>query len=221
MIVCCRFDAEILETTFAEFPDLAVEVEGLDAGPSAPVRLIFWARGVPADALEAALSADPTVDDVRRLRTVDDAILYRSTHPKDLPAVTIYEASIEHDALLLVAINEGEGWDVRFRIPDRETLSSFCGQCRDLGIDVEVTAIHDRDDETCAGFGLTPSQREIVTLAWERGYFSVPRETTLSTLAEELGISQQAASERLRRGLLTLVSNSVCERNASAAIDER
>ncbi|WP_169051814.1 helix-turn-helix domain-containing protein [Halorhabdus amylolytica] len=211
MIACCRFDAEVLETTFAEHPDLSLEVEGLHAGESIPFRLVFWARGAPAADLDVSLAADPTVEDVRRLATTDDAVLYRSMHPGDLPAVSIYNAAIEHDALLLAAINEGDGWNVRFRIPDRDALSTLCERCQDLGIGVDVTSIHDRDDATCYGFGLTPSQREILTLAWERGYFSVPRETTLASLADELDISQQAASERLRRGLWVLVSNTVCE----------
>lgn len=213
MIACCRFEAEVLETTFAECPDLRLEVEGLHAGKSIPFRLVFWARGVPAADIDAALAADPTVEDARRLTTAENATLYRSMHPGDLPAVSIYDAALKQDALLLAAINEGDGWDVRFRIPDRDALSALCGRCRELDVAVDVTSIHDRDDTACYGFGLTASQREIVTLAWERGYFSVPRETTLASLADELDITQQAASERLRRGLWVLVSNTVCERD--------
>ncbi|WP_210408922.1 helix-turn-helix domain-containing protein [Halorhabdus rudnickae] len=221
MIACCRFDAEVLQPTFAEYPDLSLELEGLHAGESTPFRLVFWARGVPAADLDASLADDPTVEDVRRLATTAEAPLYRTIHPGDLPAVSIYNAAIEHDALLLAAISDGEGWDVRFRIPDRDALSALCERCRDLGVRVDVTSIHDRDEATCYGFGLTPSQREIVTLAWNRGYFSVPRETTLASLANELDISQQAASERLRRGLWVLVSNTVCERDADGTADRQ
>jgi predicted DNA binding protein len=37
-------------------------------------------------------------------------------------------------------------------------------------------------------------------LAVEEGYFATPKETSLSALADRLGISQQALSTRIRRG---------------------
>ncbi|MFB6202764.1 MAG: helix-turn-helix domain-containing protein [Halorhabdus sp.] len=215
MIVCCRFDVGVLDQTFAKYPDLSVDVEWLHGSESIPLRLVFWASGVPGTKLDAALAADPTVEDRRRLTSVDDQTLYRTRHAADSPAVTVYNAAIEHDAVLLASSNDGEGWDVRFRIPDRNTLSRFCQHCREFDIEVDVTSIHDRDVTTCAGFGLTDAQRDIIALAWERGYFAVPRETSLSALGAELGVTQQAASERLRRGLSALVSHTVCERRSN------
>lgn len=221
MIACCTFDTPILGPTFAQCPDLSIEVEGLDPGKAAPLRLIFWARGVSAAELDDALAADDTVIDATKLTTADDAILYQSMHPEEMPEVEIYEASIANDALLLAATSDGDGWDARMRIPDRESLSALCDRCKELGVQVQVNAIRDRDTVTRYGFGLTPSQREIVALAWDKGYFSVPRESSLADLAGELGISQQAASERLRRGLWVLVSNTVCERDEVAECDRQ
>nr|WP_044950765.1 helix-turn-helix domain-containing protein [Halorhabdus tiamatea] len=173
--------------------------------------MVFWAHGVDDDTLEATLRADPTVATVKRLSSKASGTLYRSTHA-DLPTVAVYNAAIEHDVLVLAGSSDGDGWNVRLRIPDREALSVFCDRCAQLGVDVSVRSIRDRneaplDDE----FGLTTSQRELLALAWDRGYFSIPRDASLSELAAELGISQQAASERLRRGLRTMVSNTVCE----------
>ncbi len=53
--------------------------------------------------------------------------------------------------------------------------------------------------------GLTTEQREALAVAYRNGYFAVPRETTTAALAEKLGISGQAVSERLRRGYTRLV----------------
>lgn len=221
MIVCCTFETTILGSTFSQHPDLTVEVEGLDGGPSVPLRLVFWARNVDAGDLDAALTADETVSAVTRLASADDATLYRTIHPEDVSEVGIYNGALEHDALLLAATSDGNGWDVRMRVPDRESLSAFCAHCEEFGVPVQVNSIRDRQDVTRYGFGLTPSQREIVALAWDRGYFSVPREASLADLAGELGISQQAASERLRRGLWVLVSNTVCERDEMADCDRQ
>ncbi|WP_181685987.1 helix-turn-helix domain-containing protein [Halorhabdus salina] len=189
-----------------------IEIEGMDGGESVPLRLVFWARGATAKALDGALAADRTVADAERLTSTDDAILYRSIHSADMSTTAVYNAAISHDAVLLAATSDGDGWDVRMRVPDRDALSGFVDQCHQLGVDVAVNSIRDQDQMSRYGFGLTPSQREILTLAWDRGYFSVPRETSLGDLAADLDISQQAASERLRRGLWQLVSNTVCER---------
>lgn len=58
-------------------------------------------------------------------------------------------------------------------------------------------------------FGLTPAQREILGYAVESGYYSLPREVSTQELADEFDISDQAVTERLRRGISTLVLNSL------------
>ena len=55
------------------------------------------------------------------------------------------------------------------------------------------------------------SHRELVWSAVERGYFKVPRQTTLQTLADEHGISDVEASERLRNGLDAVLRESFDE----------
>lgn len=55
-------------------------------------------------------------------------------------------------------------------------------------------------------FSLTDVQRETLLAAHETGYFEVPREATLGDLAEQLGVTDTAASQRLRRGMATLVA---------------
>lgn len=47
---------------------------------------------------------------------------------------------------------------------------------------------------------------EFVTTAAEVGYFDVPRKTPLTELAEEEGISDIEATERIRRGVKELIA---------------
>ncbi len=58
-------------------------------------------------------------------------------------------------------------------------------------------------------YGLTDPQYEVLTLACDRGYFAIPRQAELDDLAEELGVSHQALSERLRRGVEALVTDTL------------
>lgn len=48
---------------------------------------------------------------------------------------------------------------------------------------------------------LTPRQREILSLAWNLGYFDIPGKIGLAKLAGLTGLSRNAVSQHLRRGL--------------------
>jgi predicted DNA binding protein len=52
---------------------------------------------------------------------------------------------------------------------------------------------------------MTADQQEAILKAYERGYFEVPRNTTISELSEVFEISDNAYSQRLRRGLSSLI----------------
>lgn len=88
----------------------------------------------------------------------------------------------------------------QLRFPTDAAASQFQQQCHETGLTIDVTSVHDtsrsgaaRPDE------LTTPQRDLLELALGSGYFAIPRQATLVELAEELGVSDQAASERLRR----------------------
>lgn len=51
--------------------------------------------------------------------------------------------------------------------------------------------------------------RETLVAGFDRGLFSVPRKTDLSTLAGDMDVTHQALSERLRRAHGTLVGNTL------------
>ncbi|GAA5059049.1 helix-turn-helix domain-containing protein [Haladaptatus pallidirubidus] len=58
---------------------------------------------------------------------------------------------------------------------------------------------------------LTAAQRDALVAAVEHGYYRIPRDIALEDLADSLGISRQAASERLRRGIEQLVTTVLIE----------
>jgi len=60
---------------------------------------------------------------------------------------------------------------------------------------------------------------ELLSTALDRGYFRVPRETTLVALAEEHDISDVEASERLRVGIEAVLRDHLDEVDAAADTD--
>ena len=86
--------------------------------------------------------------------------------------------------------------------PDRDRL--FEGFYE---LDVAVLSAHCRVGVWT--FELRFEDDEALVLAVERGYYDIPRQCTTAQLAAVLGVSDQAVSERLRRGIATLVEGTL------------
>lgn len=123
--------------------------------------------------------------------------LYRRTGGASLPSNETANATPER-------------WAFRLRFHTCEDVSLFQRACREEGLSLDITSVHDlrkSDIGADAGPGspeLTGAQREVVVAAIESGYFAVPRRTTLVEIADTLGISDQSVSERPRQVLLKL-----------------
>jgi predicted DNA binding protein len=55
--------------------------------------------------------------------------------------------------------------------------------------------------------------------AFETGYWKIPRESHLEDIADRIGISDQAISERLRRGCSSLVEAYVIPEQDADGVD--
>lgn len=119
-----------------------------------------------------------------------------------------------------------EQWSFTVRFRDHADLTRFHQFYQDNDFPVHIDRVYAPDEasRTEYGFGLTPEQRETLTVAVENGYFSVPRETKLEEIAEEANITKQAASERVRRGTETILRKSliglVAENHTTAAEED-
>lgn len=175
-----------------------------DAVATDPDRPTFflWARDGPFERFERTLSGNGQVEDVSLLDEVSDRRLYR-VHLCTSPS--IYRAYVERGAALLRATVTGEGWTMRLRFPRRESLVGFRRFCADHDLQFRLEELWNGDAGSSES-ALTAAQREALAAAHESGYFQVPRETSLAGVAERIGISPQATSERLRRAEEKLVS---------------
>lgn len=57
----------------------------------------------------------------------------------------------------------------------------------------------------------TQRQRQVIEMAYEDGYYDIPRETTTTELADELGIGRRTVEEHLRRGEKKLIDGFIGE----------
>jgi len=72
-----------------------------------------------------------------------------------------------------------------------------------------MISVCEMNDQPAGRYGLTDAQFEALATAWERGFYTVPREVELVDIAADLGISHQALSERLRRGIDALIQDTL------------
>ena len=173
---------------------------------------IFWAEGGDFEAFEAGLEDDPTVTDPKQMTETDTQRLYRVTATAEAIENTTMPVWSDLDIVLLEAEGTHEGWTVRMRLPDRETLDRYRETHRERGLPFQLRAIYEEAvGNDVPESGLTDAQREALLAAYEAGYFDVPRTTPQSDVAEALDISTQSLSERLRRATAALVEATLAE----------
>ncbi|MFC7224777.1 bacterio-opsin activator domain-containing protein [Halalkalicoccus sp. GCM10025322] len=196
-----------LEETLDTHPEAHIEIERVVADDPEQITPYMWVRTDDFDAFEAALEDDPTVEDVVMFSETGEERSYQMTWtgPIDflVQVITEYSGTITH------ADGSADGWDLRVVFPDRQSLSRAYETAQEAGLQFDVKTIYGSEDPRGVQYGLTERQRNTLVAAFEAGYFTVPRETSLSDLAERQDASHQALSERLRRATGNLVESAL------------
>ncbi|WP_324665488.1 helix-turn-helix domain-containing protein [Haloarcula sediminis] len=207
MIVTFHIETGFLRAAAGRLPDGAVSIQRLhrvDGGCRASV----WVDVSDRDTVDSALAGDDTAGPTSHLGPEAEGHWYAIT-TVDEPLDAMSRGLLTADGMLVRADLIDDEWVVQARFPDRSSLLTFREDLVADGFDVEVKRMREDEDEASTQFGVTDPQREVLLLALERGYYTVPRNASLSDLAAQLDISSQAASERLRRGTQTLVANTL------------
>ena len=196
-----------LSATLDRAPGFSLWAEQLLADdPTAPT-VFFWAEGEAFERFEAAMDDDPTVDRWERVESLCDRRFYRLDVDAEA-SVVLYPTDIRFGVSRLGFSETVEGLDVRTRFPDRDTMCSYFEACREKGMDVSLRRLYEGADEDDGPVDVSEKQSEALRRAAELGFFAVPRDASLGEVAESLGVSRQAASERIRRGTEALVYES-------------
>ena len=197
-----------LRETLPKVGDVEVQAERVVAHGRESVMPFCWAAGEDLDAFEDALADDPTVENERRLSGLRDGRFYQMEWVDEIDVLV--HSITEHGAAILKAHGEGNRWHLRILFSDREAFSQTHEYCRDRGLNVDIEQVHELSGSgDVSQYGLSEQQYDALTTALERGYYEVPRDASARDLADVLGISHQAISERLRRGHENLVANAL------------
>lgn len=197
-------DGFVLGETMRAVPAARVEVEQLV--PSSGLALpYFWIEATDADAAGAALSEEPAVKTVTQIDALDDRVLFRIEWTEDVDS--FLANLVEYEAAVLEAVGTDDEWQFQLRFPEYESLSAFYHAGIEDGVEMELDRVHNPIEAASQSqFGLTTDQTQTLTMAYEAGYFSIPRGTTIQKLGDMLDVSDSAISQRLRRGESALIA---------------
>ncbi len=183
--------------------------ERSDAVDDDRVRILVWAETDDFEAFERVAEEDSTVGSLSQVATPGSRLYQTELRGEGLES-SIYPLLVEEGDVVHTLTATHEGWQFRAGFPDRESFARFYAFCRERGVDFELHRLfEEREVSTVEEYGLTTTQRETLVTAVKEVYLEIPREQSLAGLADELGVSGNAASERFRRAAKTLIENTL------------
>lgn len=207
-------ETPILRRALESVPDMVLHTEAIHLRPDEPSKSIISAWGDDFETFEEHMKEDPTIQNYERLTEYDDRRMYRFFYTAEGETALTYPPFVEYDIVMLDTTGTHEALKIRARFPDRDALMAYREACNERDVPFQLQTLYQEDKIAGDGgtmnpFGLTDLQYEVLVKAQEMGYYAVPRETTLEEIADELGITTQAVSTRLRRGQQNLLQNAL------------
>lgn len=170
-----------LGSVFERFPGVTVELERIVPTNEAIIPY-FWIQrvgDVEEEHIESAFRSQPEIRSVGLIDEVDGEYLLRVEWKENSEGVL--GAIAATGVNIISGRGSDEKWSFEIRSDEREGVAEFQRYCHDHGIPMELTALHAlsalKRGSEC---DLTETQREALTLAYERGYFdnrAKPRST--------------------------------------------
>ncbi|WP_345782522.1 helix-turn-helix domain-containing protein [Halostagnicola sp. A-GB9-2] len=191
-----------------EHSDLAIEFESVVPMHHGLMPFIFvWSDG-KYDEIESTIQSDRGVETITEVDQFDGGRLYKVGWSDSVPGLA--DAVLESRATLIEGVGTDDGWSFEIRFQEQERIEAFqeCVREYDISLDLERLQA-ELEVSTSRKYDLTDKQYETLVTALEEGYFENPKEATLEEIGDELGVSGAAVTGRLRRGLTTVLSQTV------------
>ncbi len=160
------------------------------------------------ESFERNVENHPSVDHIVEITRHDGERLYSLDWNAERDI--FFQGILDLKGQLLSATGTATTWEFEVRFHSHEALGEFQEYCTNAHIRLEVGRIYNPvRPGTGMWYGVTRPQRETLMRAVQGGYYSIPRQMSTQDLADEFGISDQAVTERLRRAIVTLTTNTL------------
>jgi predicted DNA binding protein len=186
------------------------DIETIEFACNIPTRIgvmpYFWVWGSAFTTFEEVVEAEEAIRNIEEIDRLENSRLYRVEWKATVQG--LLDAVRQNEAVLSSAIGEDQ-WEFEVLFQSQEGLSGFADQCSEIGLDFEMENVQSLSEPVEGDYGLTPAQRETLITAEQGGYFEEPRQMTMDEVADEMGLSPAAVSGRLRRGVSTLIQQTL------------
>lgn len=196
-----------LHETLSTAPDTSIEAERLATHSTEEVLPFLWTTGGDAVSFHEAIQDDPTVVTATIVEETDESRLYQITW--DEAFIDFINEIIDQHATILEAKATNTSWQLQLRFTEEHLVSSFQDHFTERGYEFEVNQLYSPTSSRQREYGLTPEQYDTLVTAVQKGYFNIPRSITNTELADTLGISSNATSQRIRRASTNLIQNTL------------
>lgn len=193
-----------LGTALAPATDVRIELD--QYAPMEPPGVPYlWVTGGELEVLADVVGDSALINAIELIDQSEGSALYRIEW--EATTESLLQELARANVTILEAHRDGTEWHFRLRFDDHDDLTKFHEYCSSHEINYHLKRIYSTVNQETGriAFGLTHEQYDTLVLALERGYFLVPRQVTLQELGRELGITQQATSERIRRAIDTVL----------------
>lgn len=164
-----------------------------------------WISGIESGRATDLLAADSSVVEVEKHGEVDDGELFEIQFDG---GICLFAETVAERGGAILRASAAEGvWTLQLRFTDRGDIGAVFDDEFSQRYEATVTRLYGSKDAPAARTDVTDKQQQALSTAFEMGYYNVPRDVDLQTVGEQLGISRQAVSERLRRGHELLVGD--------------
>ncbi|OYR58120.1 hypothetical protein DJ71_25890 [Halorubrum sp. E3] len=212
MSITCEFDLvspDLPLTGVAAALDTVLHVEDVITVSNGPPAVVFSARDTDPKRFETCLDECASLANYVSLKSEHSKSQYRVALDKSGVDVDLYQQLVDFPTHPIEATVTERKWRVRSQFADRADLASFWEACEPTSIGFHLVRLSRPNVDDVDDYGLTEPQHEAVLVAFEMGYYGVPREATLADIAEELDTTTSALSERLRRGHHQLIERTI------------
>lgn len=197
-----------LATVLDELSTIAIEGEQLVPNWNDQLPYL-WVTSCDHTTFEEAVADDPSVVTLREVATFDSGNLYEVEWAEPEQSLRAWLRQAEIPILKAEAFGETQSWQLKLRIISRNQLTNLQEYCEEQDVAFELLRLYSLDAPKMGQYNVSPKQREAMLTAYQMGYFEIPRGCKLRDVAEELDIASRSVSERIRRGELNLLTNTL------------
>ena len=199
-----------LGSVFESYPGVTVELERV-VPTNQEIIPYVWIRGIShskQERLEQTIRNDEEVQNVELLDKIDRDYLLRIQW--ETAPVGIRQAIVETAVTLVSGVGNASEWIFEIRGDERESIASFQQYCHEHDLPIQLNNLRSLARiQADAKDTITDEQHEALTIAFQRGYYQTPRETTLQEMGDEIGITGQAFGARFRGGTYQLIKTNL------------